>query len=250
MTYRVRSAMLGADDSYGAASEVAEVIKDAGALDFKRGQLKLTDESVIFAPSTSESRILDAVSNLSTIFSAMLFFHDQYKTSFESAHRYDGYQKIPYVSISGVSVINKGKVSEVCIETTELPDDTYLRLRVDEGTYAWPIYNGNRKYAKKIGAEILGFAKKHGGAVEFDAGGVYSGPTKHIPIQPSDPDAVSTGESSSWKKRGVNTFFASILIWGGAIVLVDGGLVAGLFSVISAALLLLSFIFIIIGFIK
>lgn len=210
--------MLDATSGGGSVGEITEVVKDAGALDFKRGMLKLGTDSLIFAPSTSESRIFDLLSNLSSVLGAALFFYDQYETSFESADRYPGYQNIPYESIEAVSVIGKGKVNEVCIDSSELPEDTYWRIRIDEGSYIWPIYDGNKKYAKKIGAEILSLAKEHGGAETFNAAGVYSGPTSHIPIEPATSTDPTSDETSSTRLLNKYVKIGGALVIAGSVL--------------------------------
>jgi hypothetical protein len=166
----------------GTTGEVTEVIKDAAGLEFQRGKLKLDDNGLVFAPSINDSKLMDMASTYISIgpIDPVKLVYSPYETSFQDAERYDGYQEISYSSIEAVSVVQKGKVSEVAIDSDELPDSVYLRFRVDVGTYFWPVYNGNKKYAKKIGEEILENAKSHGGAEEFKAGGVYSGPTSSV----------------------------------------------------------------------
>lgn len=168
----------------GASSEVTEVIKDAAGLEFSRGKLKLDEERMVFAPSINDSKLMDMASAYISVgpIDPVTLVYSPYETSFTDAERYDGYQEIFYSSIEAVSVVQKGKVSEVAIDSDELPDSVYLRLRVDVGTYFWPVYNGNKKYAKKIGGEILENAKGQGGAEEFNAGGLYSGPTSSVNI--------------------------------------------------------------------
>lgn len=176
---------MDSSSSGGATSGVTEVIKDAAALDWQRGKLKKTDDKIIFAPSINDSKTMDAASAYLSIgpIDPVGLFYSPYETSFEDAERYDGYQEVTFSSIEAVSVVQKGKVSEVAIDSEEFPDDVYLRFRVDVGRYLWPIYNGNKKYAKKIGQEILENAKTQGGAEEFRAGGLYSGPTSSVSIQ-------------------------------------------------------------------
>lgn len=253
MTYQVRSTTLEVKEDHGAASEVASIVKDAGALDLKRGMLKVTSDSVVFAPSVQESRLLDGISQLSTIFEAMLFFYDQYETSFDDAHRFPEYQNLSHESITGVSVINKGKANEVCIESSELPEDTYLRLRIDEGSSILPGASGSKGPAKRIGGEILEHAKRHGDAEEFNAGGLYSGPTRHLSAQPTDPDTTSTGETGrNWTKIGLYTFAVSILLFvsglGIAIVFASPAAAAGV-STLSTALFSIGILLVIVGFI-
>lgn len=184
--HNVRTQLLDTTKDTNTISEAKELAKDITAGGFTRGKLLFQDDCVIFAPALNDSKILDAVDNylgkgpISPV--RLLGLYNPYETSLQDAARYEGYREFTYASITGISFIAKGKTVEITVESTELPADKMLRVRIDSGIWLWPVYNGNKRAGTKIAHKLLKRADAHGGVEIFNASGLYSGPTKAIEL--------------------------------------------------------------------